>query len=462
MDMSILNKANWVSDNNDISLSMPIAKIDTERRIVSGFATLDNIDKQSDIVPIDVSLKAFEAFRGNIREMHQPLAVGRVINFRQEKFFDKSTDKLYNAVYVDAYVSKGAQDTWEKVLDGTLSAFSIGGVIKDSENSWDENVDKTIRVIKDYELLELSLVDNPANQFANVVSIEKFDKDSQTNGIIAKADTENVYWCENDGIVRLSEVDDSSCPSCDISMKNIGFVETKDAEKAMTVKSLLNKLIGVTDLEKSEDVSETLKTSGETSEITIDENLSVVEKNIKEENNVSEENTLVEETVEKSAVDETVAEAPAEETVEKSVDAVDDVEETVVKSADSEEALAEVASDVVEVEKSVAEVNATDSELVKAVDEIKVSVTEAVSELVSTIKSLNEEVAGIRKSIDTVKEEISGVKGNLEDFGKRVDGLEDDTAVQKSGDLGGIVQGTKITKGSMWGGRFLSSADLYS
>jgi hypothetical protein len=463
--MTDLNKAYWTSDNDDIKLSMPIAKIDEERRIVSGFATLDNIDKQSDIVPTDVSIKAFETFRGNLREMHQAIAVGKVVNFKQEKFFDKTTNKLYNGVYVDAYISKGAQDTWEKVLDGTLSGFSIGGVIKDAENSWDENIDKTIRIVKDYELHELSLVDNPANQFANVVSIQKINKDDQIDGIIAKADLENVYWCENDGIVRLSEVDDSSCPSCEVSMKNIGFVETKDTEKAMTVKSLLNKFIGSTDLSKSDDVSETLETSGETSETAIDNNASIVKNNIEEENNVSEENTVVEETVEEVATEEVVAEAPAEETVEKSVDAVDAVEETVAKSADPEEAPAEDsadedASDDVEVEKSVA-VDATDSELVKAVDEIKVSVTEAVSELVSTIKSLNEEIADLKKGQATVAEEVAGVKGSLEEFGKRVDGLEDDTAVRKSGDLGGIVQGTKITKGSMWGGRFLNSADLY-
>ena len=462
--MTNLSKAYWTSDNDDIKLSMPIAKVDVERRIVSGFATLDNIDKQADIVPTDVSIKAFEMFRGNLREMHQAIAVGKVVNFRQEKFFDKSTDKLYNGVYVDAYISKGAQDTWEKVLDGTLSGFSIGGIIKDSENAYDENIAKTIRVVKDYELNELSLVDNPANQFANVVSIQKINKDAQIDGIIAKADLENVYWCENDGIVRLSEVDDSSCPSCEVSMKNIGFVETKDTEKAMTVKSILNKFIGSTDLAKSEGVSETPETSGETLETAIDNNESIVKNNIEEENNVSEDNTVVEETVEEVATEEVVAEAPAEETVEKSVDAVDAVEETVVKSADPEEAPVEdteEASDSVEVEKSVVETDSADSELVKAVDEIKVSVTEAVSELVSTIKSLKEEVAGIKKSVDTTNEDISAVKGNLEEFGKRVDGLEDDTAVRKSGDLGGIVQGNTIKKGSVWGGRFLNSADLY-
>jgi hypothetical protein len=458
--MTALNKAHWFSDkDNNMSLSMPIAKVDKERRIVSGFATLDNVDKQSDIVPTDVSLKAFEMFRGNIREMHMPVAVGRIVNFRQEKFFDKATDKFFNGVFVDAYISKGAQDTWEKVLDGTLSGFSIGGVIKDSEDTFDSEMDKSIRMVKEYELHELSLVDNPANQFANIVSIQKVLNNTEIDGIITKADLENVYWCESDDMVRLSSTEDTSCPSCETSMKNIGFVETKDSEKAMTIKSLLNKFVSGTDMSKSE-INEN---SDEESENTaIDNNESIAENNIKEENNVSEENTLVEEdTVEEVATEEVVAETPAEETVEKSVDAVDAVEETVEKSADPIEIATEEASNDVEVEKSIETVESADSEIMKAIDEVKVSVTEAVSELVSTIKSLNEEIASIKKSVDTVSQDVTGVKGNLEEFGQRVDGLEDETAVRKSGDLGGVVQGNTIRKGSMWGGRFLNSADLY-
>lgn len=459
--MTPLNKAYWSSDKDNVSLSMPIAKVDKERRIVSGFATLDNVDKQSDIVPSEVSVKAFEKFKGNIREMHQPVAVGRMVNFRQEKFFDKSTDSFYNGVYVDAYISKGAQDTWEKVLDGTLSGFSIGGVIKTSEEMYNKEMDKNIRLVKEYELHELSLVDNPANQFANIVSIQKVNGHNEITGIITKADLENVYWCKTDDLVRLASDDSTSCPSCDSTMENIGFVETKDSEKAMTIKGLLNKFIGVDGLSKSEN-------SDLVSENTaIDNQESIAENNIKEENNVSEENVeITEDTVEEVAAEveaPAAEEAPAEETVEKSVDAVDAVEETVEKSADPEEAPAEeVAEEVSEeaVEKSVA-TESVDSELVKAVDEIKVSVTEAVSELVSTIKSLNAEIADLKKGVTTVTEEVTAVKSNLEEFGKRVDGLEDDTAVRKSGDLGGVVQGTQIKKGSMWGGRFLNSADLY-
>jgi hypothetical protein len=154
---------------------MPFSKVDSERRIVSGFATLDNVDKQSDIVTTDASLKAFAKFRGNIREMHQPLSVGKMVSFKEDKYFDPESKKFFSGVYVSAYVSKGAQDTWEKVLDGTLSGFSIGGRMNKWDDAYDEKMDKSIRIIKDYDLVELSLVDNPANQFANILSVEKVD-----------------------------------------------------------------------------------------------------------------------------------------------------------------------------------------------------------------------------------------------------------------------------------------------
>jgi len=186
-----INKAHWITDGDNVRFSMPIGKVDQERRIVSGFATLDNVDKQNDIVTTEASLAAFKKFRGNLREMHQPSAVGKVVSFKEDRYFDPQTKKFYSGVYVSAYVSKGAQDTWEKVLDGTLTGFSIGGNIKKFDDEFDDKMDKTIRVIKEYDLHELSLVDNPANQFANVISIEK----GELGGFLAKAVVDNVYWC---------------------------------------------------------------------------------------------------------------------------------------------------------------------------------------------------------------------------------------------------------------------------
>ena len=132
--------------------------------MVSGFATLDNVDKQADIVTTDASLKAFAKFRGNIREMHQPTAVGKMVSFKEDKYFDPETKKFYSGVYVSTYISKGAQDTWEKVLDGTLSGFSIGGRMNKWDDAYDDKLDSKIRIIKDYDLCLLYTSPSPRDR----------------------------------------------------------------------------------------------------------------------------------------------------------------------------------------------------------------------------------------------------------------------------------------------------------
>jgi hypothetical protein len=62
-----LQKASLSMNGNSVNLTMPISKIDEEKRIVSGFATLDNIDKQGDRILPEASEKAFANFRGNVR-----------------------------------------------------------------------------------------------------------------------------------------------------------------------------------------------------------------------------------------------------------------------------------------------------------------------------------------------------------------------------------------------------------
>ena len=235
---NILTKSQWTTADSSISAAVPITKIDASRRVVSGFATLDNQDVQRDIVPIDASKQAFARFRGNVREMHMPIAVGKVISFKDEDYFDKDSGKVYRGIYVDVYVSKGSEDTWQKVLDKTLTGFSIGGSISEDEIVFDPIANKTVRVIKSYDLTELSLVDNPANQFANIVSINKTaDGNIEYDGMLAKMQTENVLWCDRDSIIRLSQ-DGMDCPVCAGSMESIGFVESDDVTKEAAVMEL--------------------------------------------------------------------------------------------------------------------------------------------------------------------------------------------------------------------------------
>ena len=182
----------------DFNLSFPITMVKKEERIVSGIATADNVDKVGDVVDFNASISAFKNWQGNIREMHAPVAVGKAISYKPIKL--KTPDgQEYNAMQVEAYISKGAESTWQKVLDGTLRAFSIGGKILKKELMQGKMLNgRQVSLIKEYELGELSLVDNPANPMA-VIDIIKFagSGTSTLDYILKCCDSENICACSH-------------------------------------------------------------------------------------------------------------------------------------------------------------------------------------------------------------------------------------------------------------------------
>ncbi len=428
-----MNKAQWTTSGDSVRFSMPIGKIDQERRIVSGFATLDNIDKQNDIVTTEASITAFKKFRGNLREMHQPSAVGKVVSFKEDRYFDPETKKFYSGVYVSAYVSKGAQDTWEKVLDGTLTGFSIGGNITKSDDEFNKELDKPVRIIKEYQLHELSLVDNPANEFANVLSIEK----GELGGYLAKTEIENVFWDQDSDIVLISSSETEISPNSGKPMKNIGFVEKSDSDNAEKIKFLVDSAKGI----------RTIKMTKEDNPMT-EETQVVAEAPADAAPVVENVEVAPEATAEVVVEPEVVApEAPADAEIAKTDEVAPSTEEVVEKKED-------VVTDIA-----------------KDVTDIKDSLTNALSSLAETVKSLQVNVDAITKSLETVTGEVKSVagevkevKGSFDEFGKRVDLVEKDTAFRKSGDLGEIVQEfpEMRTQKSLWGGRFLTNADLFN
>ena len=437
--MSIL-KAQWNTEGENVRLSMPFSKVDKQRRIVSGFASLDNLDRQMDIVTTEASMKAFENFRGNIREMHQPLAVGKMVSFKQDKYFDSESKKFYNGVFVSAYVSKGAQSTWEKVLDGTLTGFPIGGKMNKWDDAFDEKLDSQIRIIKDYDLVELSLVDSPANEFANIMSVEKVDGVAVIKG--DNTTLENVFWDSETGIVMVSENEKEISPTTGNEMKNIGFVEKTDNEKINMIKFLVDSAKGITTSKITKEVSPMTETTEVVAEIV-------------------EKSDIAVENVEVAPEADAVVDAPVTEVVAEDAPAAETVVEA--EKADTVEAVAEV------IEEVATEVSKADDVIVEAVTEVKNTLTSAFSDLLATVKSLQTEVADLNKQVADTKSQIVNTQnalvetnGAVNEFGKRMESVESDTAFRKSGDLGEVVQLQPVmVEKSLWGGRFLKTADLF-
>ena len=508
---------------NHLNFSTPISKIDVEKRMVHGFATLDNLDRQGDIVPLEASIKAFESFRGNIREMHQPISVGKIVSFKEEKYFDEETNKFYNGIYVSAYVSKGAQDTWEKVLDGTLSAFSIGGEVHDAEDIYDEQLGKKCQVIKEYSLSELSLVDNPANQFANVISIEK----GEDSGYLMKATIENVFWCRKDDVIQMAFSQNKACPQCDKAMANIGFVESNDPDKASVIKNIIvgtkksivqkgievgayvkfnNEYGRVIDIvfkggarlsseevavmAKTDDPVVIIKSYSQKDGIIIPtsrrviKNISLLEKvnaisksEVKEVSKMNSDIIVVDE-IEKSMSEDQVN-PPMEDAIPVSVDDAtkaieveiteeDEMDDSGDTAAVEGDPAADAAEDAAEGEMDDQAMKGMEPAVVseedvnattKMIEGITDHLTSALSTLAETVKALDAKIEGINKAIAGVSNEVSEVKDS---FGKRVDAVEKDTAFRKSADLGEILQEQPVVvRKSLWGGSFLKNADLF-
>jgi len=430
----IIEKSHWSSNGNAINLAVPFTKVNREKRTVSGFATLDNLDQTGDVVTQEASMKAFESFRGNLREMHQPLAVGKVASFRPETFYDPITKEFYNGVYVDAYISKGAQDTWEKVLDGTLTGFSIGGKILESDNEVNKSTGASVRFIKDYALVELSIVDSPANELCNIFSIEKVNGQMIFKGIAADVKMENIFYCVDSDSVFMSTESEYLSPVTGKKTELIGWVESNDVNKGKEIEKIL-------DSRRSR-----LQTLPETQNI----NTAIAEGgNEVEKLNVTEATPVVE---------EAVVETPAEI-----------IEEVAPVEQDSAEIVAEVTSAEV-LEKS-AELTAQESpDFVKMLGDLKgffsetlEKASEANAAQVSTIK---ETVEAFSKNVDLRISELAekhtelstavdSIKSIMDTVEKRVDAVESDTAIKKSSDLGGST-GVTIKK-SKWNGTFLGS-----
>jgi hypothetical protein len=237
-------------------------------------------------------------------------------------------------------------------------------------------------------------------------------------------------------------------------MENIGFVEKEDNEKMNIVKFLVDSAKGIDT------------------------------KTIEEVNPMTKKAKAVEETVEVTKSEEIAPEAVAEETPVVETEKASSMEsENTENPKDNEETEKAAHPDKeTEEEDSKEGPNAemdeenkakkSDEAIVNAIADVKNTLTSAFSDLVTTVKALQAEVEmlkstkvdtdAVKSSLEAVAKDIAATSEVINRFGKRVDAVEADTAFRKSGDLGEIVQDQpEVVEKSLWGGRFLKTADLF-
>jgi len=403
-----MEKAQYIVGDDSVRLTIPIVKsnIDETRRIVSGWATIDNVDQTGDLVTAEASLEAFQGFRGNVREMHDDKkAVGKILHFEQKEYSDQYGE-IHKGIYVDVYVSKGAEDTWQKVLDGTLSAFSVRGPIRNAGMVKSINSDSLVRIITKYDLIELSLVDNPGNELCDVISIEK------SNGIATEVEVVNVFWCDQDKIAISHQDELQKCYVCSSDMKNVGWFEPSNDEapndSITKVLQAANKLEGKLDL-----------TKGGT------------------EPEMSDE---VVETQEKEVVETT-------ENVEK----VNEGQPAETEVAEVEE------QDLASIGKALADIKAALSEnTVKTREETVAEIQKAVSMVEQSVdnkfKDLLEKHSALESEVKSFKSGLGEVEKKL---GTVLDTVEKVSVVKKSADTEEAELSKSKTQQGLWSGRFL-------
>lgn len=433
-----ITKGNLIVDGNTVRMSMPFAKVDKEQRLVSGYATLDNVDTQDDIVTAEASARAFTRARGNIREMHQPLAVGRMVDFREDEFYDAETKKFYRGIFVTARVSKGAQDTWEKVLDGTLAGFSIGGNINKASNEFSKDSKKQVRIIEDYDLVELSLVDNPANQLANLTGFSKniFSIDTDDNGSVTtkgmavETKIENVFVCaknteHDEDYVTVRNSESENCPLCGLKMENAGWFES-GADRTEKVQGIVEKFL-----------------NPEQEAAPISDNEGGVEMGV--EKKADEEVAEVEETKTDLVEAEEVAGTDEEESEQVTETTEEEEAETPEEVTDEGEAITKAIDDLAQTVQSSLE--KTRNETAETIAGLEEKVEAATKEFLEKASELDSKMNEFGTKLNTAK-------GQLAELERALEKVNRGDAVRKSADLYSEPVVKNVQKDESWNGAF--------
>jgi hypothetical protein len=453
-----IEKGHWSSNGDKLHLSIPFTKVNRENRTVSGFATLDNVDQTGDVVTAEASVKAFENFRGNLREMHQSIAVGKVVSFKPETYYDQKSQTFYNGVYVTSYISKGSQDTWEKVLDGTLSGFSIGGKIKESDNEVNKATGEAVRFIKDYDLVELSIVDSPANELCNIISIEKVNGQMIYKGIATEVVTENIFYCEESDSVFMSTEKTFESPVSGKPATLIGWVESSDMNKSKEINRIL--------------------ASFKKSRLPLPETQTAKQANVEggndmEKLNVGKDAEVVAEAIVEAPaevtpeVDTVVEEAPVAESkdesnvnlFDKASEAADSAaEDTSAENVEKAAEAVEVMVDEPDFAKMLGDLKGFFADtLTKATEANAAQVTEIKTSVEAFSKSVDDRISELAEKHSALSTAVTEIKDTIEGVQKQVNAVEGETAIKKSSDLGGSEVFTKSK--SKWSGAFLGSAN---
>lgn len=152
------------------STPLPSAGTTIDSIFIEGYANTTSVDRSGDVIPKTVWEAGLQNYLKNpiilaYHDHDEP--IGRMSDHRIE---DKG-------LWIKARISAAAEDVFNLVKDGVLTAFSVGFIIKDA--TYDSVTD--LFIIKELELLEISVVSVPANQDSTFSLSKSFESDNDYN-----------------------------------------------------------------------------------------------------------------------------------------------------------------------------------------------------------------------------------------------------------------------------------------
>lgn len=147
------NKVLFLNSSFTKSEPLPTADGKIDSVTIEGYASTNDVDRHGDVVPASVWEAGIKNYLKNpvILAYHDHAEpVGRMTDHRVDE----------KGLFVKARISAAAEDVFNLVKDGVLTAFSIGFRIVDAEY----NSALELFVVKELELHEISVVSVPANQ----------------------------------------------------------------------------------------------------------------------------------------------------------------------------------------------------------------------------------------------------------------------------------------------------------
>lgn len=162
----------------------------------------------------------------------------------------------------------------------------------------------------------------------------------------------------------------------------------------------------------------------------------------------------------------------AEATSETSEEVEFEVEETVedvvtealamAKSDGVESVTADTSSDVFDMEKALGEVKSFVEETInKSIEMNAESLNQFSNAVVELAKAVDEKIGQLQSKYDEVTKNLADLNSATSEIANRVESVEEETAIKKSGELESSLPEQPMVKKSLWGGRFLSSAEIF-